>query len=146
MLIKLTLYTDEEPVLIGAAGTEIVQFEMSSNSINSIYTSNQLVSSLNYDIGQRRLMWLEYGHDTIYSYNIQHSTRNTNTMAAKSVLVTGLTSITTFTYDWITQSIIWSSESERKVYVTSLDGAQCSLLQLSDSLVPSSIAVDPFRQ
>ena len=138
------MLTDEEPILIGVSGTEIIQFEMSSNSINSIFTSNQLVSSLNYDVGERRLIWLEYGHDTVYSYNIQHS--NTNTMAAKSDLVTGLTSITTFTYDWITQSIIWSSETERKVYVTSLDGAQFSLLQLPDSLVPSSIAVDPFRQ
>ena len=138
------MLTDEEPILIGVSGTEIIQFEMSSNSINSIFTSNQLVSSLNYDVGERRLIWLEYGHDTVYSYNIQHS--NTNTMAAKSDLVTGLTSITTFTYDWITQSIIWSSETEGKVYVTSLDGAQFSLLQLPDSLVPSSIAVDPFRQ
>lgn len=89
-------------------------------------------------------MWLEYRHDTIYGYNIRQS--NTRAMTAKSALVTGLTSISTFTYDWITQSIIWSSETERRVYVTSLDGTQFSLLQLPDSLIPSSIAVDPFRQ
>ena len=115
---------------------------MSSNSINSIFISNRLVSSLNCDIGEGRLMWVEDGHDTIYSFNIQQS--NTRTLAAKSALVTGLTSITTFTYDWITQSIIWSSGTE--IYVTSLDGTQFSLLQLPDSLIPSSIAVDPFRQ
>lgn len=87
-------------------------------------------------------MWLEDGHDNVYSYK-KH---NTHTTSAKSVLVAGLTSITTFTYDWITESIIWCSETERRVYVTSLDGAQYTLLQLPDSLVPSSIAVDPFRQ
>ena len=89
-------------------------------------------------------MWLEHGNDNIYSFNIQQS--NTRTRAGKTALVTGLTSITTFTYNWITQSIIWSSETDRTVYITSLDGTQFSLLQLPDSLIPSSIAVDPFRQ
>ena len=133
--------TDQEPVLlIGVSGTEIVQFEMSSNSVNSVYTSDQLVSSIDYDIEQRRLMWLEDGHDTIYTHSIQHNT------TAKSVLVTGLTSINAFTYDWISRSIIWSCKTDGKVYITSLDGAQYALLQLPDSMVPSSIAVDPFRQ
>ena len=131
---------DQEPVLIGASGTEIVKFKMSSNSVYSVYTSDQLVSSIDYDVEQRRLMWLEDGHDAIYSYSIQHNA------TAKSVLVTGLTSINTFTYDWISRSIIWSCKTDGKVYITSLDRAQYTLLQLPDSMVPSSIAVDPFRQ
>ena len=114
---------------------------MSSLSIETVYTSDRLISSLNYDVKQKRLMWLEQGHDAIYSYE-KHSTHTTS----KSVLLTGLTSITAFTYNWITESIIWCSEGERRVYVTSLDGAQYTLLQLPDSMVPSSIAVDPFRQ
>ena len=137
---------DEAVVLFSAAGTEIVEFEMPSNSMNSIYTSNRSVSYITYDNEQKRLMWLEYGHDTVYSYDIQHSTHNATTIAAKSDLVTGLTSISTFAYDWITKSIIWSSKAERKVYVTSLDDAQCTLLQLPESMTPSSIVVDPFRQ
>lgn len=120
---------------------------MSSNSVKPVYKSNQLVSSLNYDIKQKRLMWLEDDHDAIYGYNIEHNEQgNVHTLSAKTVLITGLTSITTFTYNWITQSIIWSSEVERRVYVTSLDGAQYTLLQLPNSLIPSSLAVDPFRQ
>lgn len=132
---------------MGALGTEIVRFKMSSNSIKPVYKSNQVVSSLNCDIKQSRLMWLEEGQDTIYSYKIQHKVHgNTHILSAKSVLITGLTSVTAFTYDWVTQSIIWCSEVDRTVHITSLDGTQYTLLQLPDSLLPSSVAVDPFRQ
>ena len=142
VVLERNSHTDGEVILIGASGTDIVRLQVSSQSITTVYRSNQFVSSLNYDVKQRRLMWLENGRDAIYSY----TKYGIHTMSAKSVLVAGLTSITTFTYDWITESFVWCSEAERRVYITSLNGAQHTLLQLPDSLVPSSVAIDPFRQ
>lgn len=139
------MHTDEEAILIGVSGTDIVRLKMSANSLKTVYRSNQLISSLDFDVKQRRLMWLEDRSNKIYSYQI-HSKANAITLSAKSVLVDGLMSIAIFAYNWITESIIWCSKTKRTVYVTSLDGAQYALLQLPTSLEPSSVAVDPFRQ
>lgn len=116
---------------------------MSSDTFQYVYTSNQLVAHISFDNRERKLLWLEHNQDTIYCLTDKEYKED---LVTTSVLIDQLTSATSFAYDWVSQTIIWCSEADRKVTVTSLNGVHYTLLQLPESMTPSSIAVDPFRQ
>jgi len=133
-----------EPFLFSADGSKIMKYKISTSTFKNVYTSNQSVTFISYDNTENKLLWLENNQDTIFSLTAQEY--RGNYIRTKSVLIGQLTSATSFVYDWISRTIIWCSEAERKVTVTSLNGVHYTLLQLPESMIPSSIAVDPFRQ
>jgi len=134
----------DEPFLFGVDGSKIMKYEISTSTFQHVYTSNQSVTYISFDSKERKLLWLEHDQDTIFSLMAEQY--HGEYIVTKSILVDQLTSATSFAYDWISQTIIWCSESERKVTVTSLNGVHYTLLQLPESMMPSSVAVDPFRQ
>ena len=121
-----------------------MKYKISTSTFKNVYTSNQSVTFISYDNTEKKLLWLENNQDTIFSLTAQEY--RGNYIRTKSILIDQLTSATSFVYDWISRTIIWCSEAERKVTVTSLSGVHYTLLQLPESMIPSSIAVDPFRQ
>ena len=133
-----------EPFLFSVDGSKIMKYKISTSTFKNVYTSNQSVTFISYDNTENKLLWLENNQDTIFSLTAQEY--RGNYIRTKSVLIGQLTSATSFVYDWISRTIIWCSEAERKVTVTSLNGVHYTLLQLPESMIPSSIAVDPFRQ